>query len=80
MTRLEHMRLYRSHLTNEVRTLADRYITATGTSPDNCPSVRGRIDVIQLRMRPLNDEIDKLMAIQLGRKDAQNGVPAFARA
>ncbi len=80
MTRLEHMRLYRSHLADESRALADHYVRASGTSPDTCPQLQVRLNTMQLRMRLLNEEIDKLMAVELGSKDAQPNVPAFALA
>jgi len=75
MTRLEQMRQYRATLANDVRQLADRYVEASGTSPDTCPPLKQRIDQMQMRMRSLNLEIDKQMAIELGRKDAQPNVP-----
>jgi hypothetical protein len=75
MTRLEKMRQYHATLANEVRTLADNYIQSRGTAPDFCPALQNRIDLMQMRMQSLNIEIDKQMAIELGRKDAQVHVP-----
>jgi hypothetical protein len=71
MTRLEQMRLYRSHLANEARSLADHYVKSSGTGPDTCPQVQARLNLLQQRMRSLNSEIDKLEAINYGRVDAQ---------
>jgi hypothetical protein len=69
MSRLEKMREYRSHLVNEVNALVDAYIAnPAGT---DVAALNLRVRTMQERVRLMNVEIDKLMAIELGRKGAQ---------
>jgi hypothetical protein len=72
MTRLEHMRLYRSHLVNEVNALVDKYLAKPQAT--DLAVLHERVRTMQNRVLTMNVEIDKQMAIQLGRKDAQKEV------
>jgi hypothetical protein len=77
MNRLEHMRLYRSRLSNEVRALIDNHV-ANGTSPADVPFLADRICVLQARVRLMNVEIDKLEAIRYGLRGVAPEVPQEA--
>ena len=72
MKRIERLREYRTRLSNDVQKLASRTLDGDAARARNA-----RVDILQLRMRLLNSEIDKLMAIELGRKDAQPNVPEY---
>jgi hypothetical protein len=74
MTRIDNMRRYRALLGNEVQTLVEKFIAGGCTKEDGLV-MSAKIDAIHQRQRLMNIEIDKLMAIQLGRKDAQVNVP-----
>jgi hypothetical protein len=73
--RLRMLRAYRAVLANEVRARAAHYVQSSGCGPDNCPQLMAYIKLRQDRIRLMNVEVDKLMAIELGRKDAQCAVP-----
>ena len=74
---LQRMREYRSLLANEVNALVNNHVT-NGTPPAGIHALATRVCLLEDRMRMMNFEIDKQMAIQLGRKDAQKEVE-FAR-
>jgi len=78
MTRVEHMRLYRSRLVNEMNSLVDNYI-ANPESTD-VGNLNDRVRMLGERVRIMNVEIDKLEAIRYGRTDAQPNVPELALA
>jgi hypothetical protein len=73
MTRVERLREYRSRLANEIRSLVDKHLE-NGAPIDTIPELQVQLRLMQDRMRIMNVEIDKRMAIQLGRKDAQKEV------
>jgi hypothetical protein len=70
MNRLEHMRYHRSLLMDSVNAIVDEHI-ALGRPAENCIPLFNQVELLNQRIRLMNIEIDKLMAIELGRKDAQ---------
>lgn len=70
MNRLEHMRYRRSLLMDSVNAIVDEHI-ALGRPAENCIPLFNQVELLNHRIRLMNIEIDKLMAIELGRKDAQ---------
>jgi hypothetical protein len=76
--KLKRMRLYRSHLVNEVNQLVDQHLANPRAT--NVRKLVKRVDMIQARVRNMNIEIDKQESIRHNLKDQQREVPAFARA
>jgi hypothetical protein len=74
MTKIEHMRLYRSHLANETVKLVEEFI-ARGETKEAGVVLSARVDMLHQRERLLNAEIDKLEAINYGLRSAQHEVP-----
>jgi hypothetical protein len=73
MTRLEQLRHYRMLLQNDSQRLVEKFI-ADGETVEAGKVLSASIDRLHERQRLLDSEIDKLMAIELGRKDAQPNV------
>jgi hypothetical protein len=64
------MRYRRSLLMDSVNAIVDEHI-ALGRPAENCIPLFNQVELLNHRIRLMNIEIDKLMAIELGRKDAQ---------
>jgi hypothetical protein len=74
MNRLEHMLHHRSLLMDSVNAIVDEHI-ALGRPAENCIPLFNQVELLNQRIRLMNCEIDKLLAIRHGHKDAQREVP-----
>ena len=60
MLRLKRLREYRSRIFNDMNSRVDKYIAA-GMPPKQAPAVGEYVRKCQLRIRIMNDEIDRVI-------------------
>jgi hypothetical protein len=77
--KLQKMRQYRTLIHDEVQTAVESFIAA-GCTRDAGEQLSPKIEMLHLRERLMNVEIDKLEAIRYGRTDAQPNIPELALA